>query len=195
MIYGAVNGGGRKRRIVLVALLAGFAGGCHRALVPVTIVDRNVRYDQTSGDALVVFGLTPNMVVTLVEGSDDGVSWHCEVSQLVRVRPQEGFVVARLRPRTGKRRYAIAAFSTDASGLTTWKMTGQILAFDAVPNQVTYVGALRVEFEGGEIRDIMSDRDITYLHAEAFMAGKFANVSAPLVKGQMDWLHLDRSCW
>jgi hypothetical protein len=183
---------------VLVVLLDALICGCYRGPIrPLMVVDRNVRFDRTTGDALVVFALRPNMVLTLVEGTDDGVSWHCaHSSELpVRVRPQDGFVVAWLPPRTGKQRYAIASLSTDASGLTRWWTKGQVLAFDAVPGQVTYLGALSVEFEGGELSGIVGDPDITDLQAEAFMASKFANVSAPLVKRRMDWLYLDRPCW
>jgi len=81
-------------------------------------VDRTIHYDGSSDDALVVFALTPNMVVTLVAGTDDGVNWHDGGRVMpLRVRPQDGFVVARLRPRTRKNRYAIAKLSTDASEL------------------------------------------------------------------------------
>jgi hypothetical protein len=192
-----VNGRLTQRGIHLL-LLAAFATACS-SLVPIRVVDRNVSFDRTSREALVVFALSPNMVVTLLEGTDDGVSWRCNrwgPEARVRVRAQDGFVVAWLRPKTGKQRYAIESFSTDASGLTAWKTFEQILVFDAVPGQVTYVGALNVEFSGGGIRGINFDPDITYLHAEAFMAGKFANVRAPMAKGRMDWLYmsLDDPC-
>ena len=153
-------------------------------------VDRSIHFDGNSGDALVVFALTPNMVVTLVAGTDDGVSWHGGARVLpVRVRPQDGFVVARLRPRTGKNRYAIAKLSTDASELTAWDTPAQMLAFDAPPGQVTYLGALRVEFAGGELPKLVDDPAVTYLQAEAFMAANFANVGAPVVRSRMDWVY------
>lgn len=160
-------------------------------------VDRNVRFDQSSQAALVVFALNPNMVLTLIVGTDDGVSWHCSRSSHlpVRVRPQDGFVVAWLPPTTGKQRYAIAKLSTDTSELTSWKAKEQILAFDAVPGQVNYLGGLTVEFARGELSGIVDDPAITDLQAEAFVASRFANVSAPLVKQRMDWLHLDGACW
>ena len=178
---------GRTRRTALVVLLTAAASGCYHG--PVRTTDRDVSFDATSGDALVVFALTPNMVVTLTAGTDDGVSWHCERGQTVRVRPQDGFVVARLRPRTGKHRYAIRMLSTDASGLTAWHTPAQLLAFDAPPGQVTYLGAWRVEFPGGTLPEIVADPDVTYPQAEAFMAANFANVRAPVVTSRMDWLY------
>ncbi len=190
--------GRRGREGVLIVFLVAFASGClgvARGLTPLAMVDRNVRFDRGSGDALVVFALTPNMVVTLSPGRDDGVSWHCGGREWpVRVRPQDGFVVAWLRPKGEKKSYAITKFATDASELTAWRTATQVLTFEAVPGQVTYLGALRVEFEGGRLSGIATDPDITDLQAEAFMAGKFPNVSAPLAKGRTDWAYLGSYC-
>ena len=142
-----------------------------------------------------MFGVSKIYGMSFQSGVDDGVSWHRDRSGIsATVTASDGFVVARLKPRPGNRRYAIvrAAFEPGATDCYNFPHTSTLLTFDAPAGQVTYVGALTVEYktEGGTNAAVLrDDPSSTKQQAIAFMARRYPGIKGEVVTGRMDWMY------
>jgi hypothetical protein len=180
-------------RAVLFAAAIALASSSGCVVPALRTVDHNVRFDRTSPDAIVVFGFSAKLNVWLFEGVDDGVNWHCVRGAVNarRFRPEDGFVVASLRARTGKEKYAIGALGTDMNiEVHAVRENSGVWVFNAAPGKVTYVGALRVAWSGGR-PSILDDASVTASHADDFVTRTFPNITDHVVTGRMEEIYMD----
>lgn len=180
--------------MIATATLA--CGGC---VAPVlTTVDRNLRFDTRSRDAIVVFGFSAKLNVWLSPGVDDGVNWRCDRGKInvTRLRPDDGFVVARLPPRLGRETYGISALGTDMNlEVHPRRANEAVWAFNAEPGKVTYPGALGVAWEDGR-PSIVIDSSVKQSDADDYITRTFPNVPVHVAPGRFQAMYLafDLSC-
>ena len=160
------------RALGLIGCVLSAAAGCTQMLavgavetascLPLSNLDGNATFDGANDESIIVFGVSKIYGMSFQSGVDDGVSWHRDRSGIsATVTASDGFVVARLKPRPSNRRYAIvrAAFEPGATDCYNFPHTSTLLTFDAPAGQVTYVGALTVEYktEGGTNAAVLRD--------------------------------------
>jgi hypothetical protein len=148
-------------------------------------------------DAVVVFAAPARSTVWLYEGVDDGVGWTCEgaAAQVVQVSSEAGFVMARLRPRTGREKYAIGEIAM-ADGTDRHLRSGanaKVPVFNAVAGKVTLVGGVKV-LDVGEGLSLLPDPSATRARAARFLAHKDRRMSASVANGTMSWVAMPDSC-
>ena len=175
--------------VIVVAAFAFAGAGCHMPML--STVDRNIRFGASSPDALVVFGFPAGANAWLRPGVDDGVNWHCQpgLTGVQRVRTENGFIVAKLSPRTGKQKYAIAGVASDSTfGQYRPGPNSGILVFNAEPGKVTYLGTLRGVRSGG-VPALVQDPSVPLSVADDFVTRTFPNIRDHVVPGRMDWVY------
>jgi len=170
-----------KRAVAFVVVAwASFVGGCATS----TTTDHGTRFDGKSPDAMVVLGFSARLPVWIAPGVDDGMNWHpCGgETYAYRIRPEEGFVVARLPAMRGKQKYGITAIG---NLLDAYGPSGAVSVFNAEPGKVTYLGALRVVWSGsGGV--VMEDPAIKESDADDFVTRTFPNIPVHVVPGRME---------
>jgi hypothetical protein len=68
-----------------------------------------------------------------------------------------------------------------------------IPAFNAPPGQVTFVGGIHVKWS--ETRaDVEEDATATEEQAADYLAENYPRVTAPVARGQMDWIYVSDAC-
>src|SRR5262245_45492360 len=180
------------RALVVAVLIA--SGGC--AIPALTALDHNSRFGSTSADAIVVFGFSSRWSAWIYPGTDDGVSWHCRggLVNVRRVQPEEGFVVVRLPASTGKHKYGIGQFGASMNvEVQRVPVDTGVWIFDAVPGQVTYLGAFRVVGSDGGPR-IVEDASRTVSDADDFMTRTFPNIRDHVATGRMESAYMANDC-
>jgi hypothetical protein len=162
------------------------------------------RADRARPAAVVVFAAPPRSTVWLYQGVDDGAGWTCEgpveaVQVASHVASKDGFVVARLPPRTGREKYAIAEIAM-ADGSDRRLRSGanaKVPAFNAIPGKVTLVGGVKV-LDVGEGLSLLPDPSATRARAARFLARKNRRkdlqTAASVTKGKMSWVAMPDSC-
>ena len=157
------------------------------------------RADGARPEAAVVFAAPPRSTVWLYQGVDDGAVWTCEGGgQTVQVASEGGFVVARLRPRTGREKYAIGEIAM-AEGPDRHLRPGanaKVPVFNAAPGKVTVVGGVKV-LDVGEGLSLLPDPSATRARAARFLARKDRRMSASVRNGKvskMSWVAMPDSC-
>jgi hypothetical protein len=161
--------------------------------LPLSDLDGNATFDKATDESIVVFGVSKIYSMTFQSGIDNGVSWHRDRPAFsATVTASDGFVVARLKPRSGNRRYAIAraAFEPGATDCYTFPHTSTQLTFDAPAGQVTYLGALTVEYktEGGSNAAVLrADPSISKQQAIAYLARRYPGIKGEVVTGRTEW--------
>jgi hypothetical protein len=178
-------------RSAALALLA-LAGGC-----ATTGLHKDARADRSRPDAVVVFAAPPRSTLWLYQGVDDGTGWTCEAAagQVVQVSSEGGFVMARLRPRTGKEKYAIGEIAM-ADGPDRHLRPGanaKVPVFNAVPGKVTLVGGVKV-LDVGDGLSLLPDPSATRARAARFLARRDRRMSAAVASGKMSWVAMPDSC-
>jgi hypothetical protein len=160
-----------------------------------TRVDRNIRFDRTSADAIVVFGFHGKFDVWLSAGIDDGVNWACGTGRprIWRIRPENGFIVARLPPRTGKNKYAIRQIGDPMIAVYGPTANAPVWVFNAEPGKVTYVGAVRVVWSG-HLPAVVEDSEVTAEEADEFVTRSFPNIPDHAVSRPMTWIYMSMGC-
>ncbi|HEY5448342.1 MAG TPA: hypothetical protein VIQ54_06305 [Polyangia bacterium] len=161
---------------------------------PDTPVDSQTRFEQTDTDAIVVLGAAQIYGMTFLSGIDDGVDWRPTHGPTVTARTDNGFVVARLKARRGKHRYAIGRVSLqpEATDCYAFPSSSQLLIFNAPPGQVTYLGAYTVAYtsEGGVNRaSLRADPAVTQTQANAYLVRRFPLIKPALVTGPTEWVY------
>jgi len=198
----------RTLRFIGLCLLSANAAGCFlmeaavtasaadaARCLPYTNLDGDARFDKTSDESIAVFGVSKIYAMVFLSGVDDGVSWHRDRSgNSASVMASDGFVVAKLKPRPGNKRYAIAraALEPDATDCYGFPHTSSLLVFDAPAGQVTYFGGLTVEYmtEGGSNMAVLrEDPSISKQQAIAFMARRYPGIKAEVVAGRTEWAY------
>ena len=163
--------------------------------LPFSNLDGDSSFDKTSDDSIAVFGVSKIYAMVFLSGVDDGVSWHRDRSVgAVSVMASDGFIVAKLKPRPGKKRYGIAraALEPGATDCYTFPETSSLLVFDAPAGQVTYFGGLTVEYrtEGGSNAAVLrEDPSISKQQAIAFIARRHPGIKAEVVTGRTEWAY------
>jgi hypothetical protein len=186
-----------RRGAVIVFAFALSMSACHGP--PLTRVDRTVRFDRTSADAIVVFGFREKADVWLAGGIDDGVNWACGTGeggsgqQIWHLRSENGFVVARLPPRTGKYKYAIRWIGDGVISRYRTLANGPVWVFNAEPGKVSYVGAVRIVWTEGTPA-IVEDNAVTEKDADEFVTRTFPNVPEHVVSRPMSWIYMGMNC-
>jgi hypothetical protein len=159
------------------------------------VLDGDTRFDATNNDAIVVVGVSRIYGMRFVSGVDDGVSWHDEFRESQGgAKADEGFVVARLKARRGKHRYSIARVSLEPEGHDCYEFpsSSTLLVFDAPAGQVTYLGALTVQYGSQGLANTASlraDPSITKEQASAYLARRFPQITRELSTGRMEWAY------
>jgi len=155
-----------------------------------TTIDHNLRFDSKSTDAIVVFGFSSVRSVWIRPGVDDVAHWYCDHrSTITRVKPEAGFIVARLPAKTGKEMYAIVATSLDqdhgsrAEGPLPHEA---IWVFSAEPGKVSYLGGLRLGPWSDHAPSILRDERFKQSEADDFFTQAFPNVPIHVTTGRMD---------
>jgi hypothetical protein len=159
------------------------------------------RADRARPQAVVVFAAPPRATVWLYQGVDDGTGWICDGAggETVQVASENGFVVAKLPPRTGREKYAIGeiAIADGTDRRLRWGANAKVPAFNAIPGKVTLVGGVKV-LDVGEGLSLLPDPSATRLRAARFLARKNRRMdqqmSASVAKGKMSWVAMPDSC-
>jgi hypothetical protein len=171
--------------------LVALATGC-----ATTDFQKAARADGARGEAVVVFAAPARSTLWLYQGVDDGAGWTCEsTGPAVQVSSEAGFVMARLRPRTGKEKYAIGEIAM-ADGADRHLRPGanaKVPVFNAVPGKVMLVGGVKV-LDVGEGLSLLPDPSATRARAARFLARKDRRMSASVAKGKMSWVAMPDSC-
>lgn len=165
---------------------------------PVSQLDGETSFDETSPDAIVVLGVSRIHAMTVLLGVDDGVIWRRDRSgTAASTRADHGFVVFRLRPQPGKKRYAIARVALEPGATDCYNLSASsstLAAFDAPPGRVTYLGGLTIQFisdGSGSRAALREDPGISKQQAMAFVAGRYPHIKAELTSGRLDWVYLE----
>jgi len=157
--------------------------------------------DKARATAVVVFAAPPRSTVWLYRGVDDGTGWTCEggAGEFPQVASESGFVVAKLPPRVGREKYAIAEIAL-ADGSDRRLRPGanaKVPSFNAIPGKVTVVGGVKV-LEVGYGLSLLPDPSVTRARAVRFLARKDRRMSASLAKrdstSKMIWVAMSDSC-
>jgi hypothetical protein len=178
-------------RLSLVALLVTLAGGC----AITQNLEKDERFNGTAADAVLIFTAPSTATIWLRPGTDDGVNWSCDVLRSgYRVYPDGGFVVVKVKPRTGNERYAIAELATGPNGADPKSALegASIPTFNAPPGKVTLVGGITAVDQGDDVR-LDQDESATRERAERYLARSYPNLIEP-VMGKTDWLYVKGSC-
>jgi len=158
-------------------------------------LEKDAKFNGTDPDAVLVFTAPSATTIWLREGIDDGVNWSCyRNGATYRVWAEAGFVVVKVRPRTGRMKYAIAEIDTGPNGADP-KLADEgtaIPAFNAPPGRVTLVGGITLAREGDDVH-LAQDESATRERAERFLARSYPNLTEPVV-GRMEWLYVQNSC-
>ena len=163
--------------------------------LPFSNLDGDATLRQDEHESIAVFGVSKIYAMVFLSGVDDGVSWHRDRSgNSASVMASDGFVVAKLKPRPGNKRYAIAraALEPGATDCYSFPETSSLLVFDAPAGQVTYFGGLTVEYktEGGSNAAVLrDDPSIGKQQAIAFMARRYPGIKAEVVTGRTQWAY------
>jgi hypothetical protein len=183
----------------MVLPLLVLAGGCATSDVRKAAP---VHADKARATAVVVFAAPPRSTVWLYRGVDDGTGWTCEggAGEFPQVASESGFVVAKLPPRVGREKYAIAEIAL-ADGSDRRLRPGanaKVPAFNAIPGKVVVVGGVKV-LEVGDGLSLLPDPSATRARAARFLARKDRRMSASLAKGatgasKMIWVAMPDSC-
>ena len=177
------------------------AGGCTvpvilpvvmaKPLPRVTAIDHTLRFDSTSTDAIVVFGFSSVRTVWIRPGAGDGAHWYCSLkSTITRLKPEAGFIVARLPAKTT---YAIVATSLDLDPGERAEGPLQneaVWVFSAEPGKVTYLGGLRLGPWSDHAPSILRDERFKQSEADDFLTSAFPNVPIHVTEGRMDPVYL-----
>ena len=106
-------------------------------------------FDETSTEAIVVLAVSPKARLTLASGITDRSGWH-ESGAFPTVKSawsEDGYVVVKVSPRTGQESYAVVRMTPEGFGGDTYaaSQNADVAVFHAIPGQITYVGAIRLE--------------------------------------------------
>jgi len=165
---------------------------------PYNQLDAETRFDDRSPDAIVVLGVSRIQAMTVLLGVDDGVVWRRDRSGMAAsTLAEHGFVVFRLRPQTGKKRYAIARVALEPGATDCYLLShasSTLAAFDAPPGRVTYLGGVTIDFvsDGGGSRALLrEDAGISKQQAMAFVAARYPGIRAEMTGGRLDWVYTE----
>jgi hypothetical protein len=181
----------RARLTFVASLCSILASGC---AIPNNL-EKDAKFNGMDPDAVIVFTAPSAMTIWLIEGIDDGINWSCDRNGAAyRVWPDGGFVVVKVSPRTGPRKYAIAEIDTGPNGADP-KLADEgtvIPTFNAPAGRVTLVGGITLSRQGDDVH-LDRDASATRERAERYLARRYPNLTEPVV-GRMDWLYVQKSC-
>src|SRR5262245_20022674 len=197
-----------SRSLALFALSSALAAaGCHPVAAlatggvvdvvrcaPDSRLDGETRFEQTDPDAIVVVGATQIYGMVFLSGKDDGPYWRRVRGPEASARTEDGFVVVRMKPRRGTHTYAIGRVSLqpDATDCYSFPSSSQLLLFNAPPGQVTYLGAVTVQYSserGRNYASLREDASISKTQASAYFSRRFPQIKADLVPGRTAWIY------
>ena len=106
-------------------------------------------FDETSTEAIVVLAVSPKARLTLAAGITDKSGWP-ESGAFPTVKSawsEDGYVVVKVSPRMGQESYAVVRMTPEGFGGDTYAASqdADVAVFHAIPGQITYVGAIRLE--------------------------------------------------
>jgi len=149
----------------LIISLVPLACGCTTYMVK---LPASTTFDERSPDAIIVLRVVPMAKISIEAGAADRQGWRSVGGYASYASwSEEGFLVLKVKPRTGKQNYAIVEITPDSDLLNTYERRKEepVLVFHAVAGQVTYVGALKfqvfreVDGEDKLVLDQQSDPD------------------------------------
>jgi hypothetical protein len=157
-------------------------------------LQHDTKFDETSPESIVVIGVSRVFKLNVASGVDDGTTWHRHhYYGGASATPEDGFVVIKLKPRKGKKRYGIENVVLSDQPAISYEFPEKTTAvFDAPPGQVTYIGGFTIDLASGGLRNVArlcEDPNITQPQAAAFMASHYPHVKRAPVMGRMDWLY------
>ena len=127
-------------------------GGCG---IQFSNLDSSAKVAPGGGEAIVVLAVTPRSRVSLFEGESQGPEWTCKsLFNIANVFPESGFIVLKLKPRTGNKNYGIGQVLPDGIGGESFIVRRDVgvPVFHAPAGKVTFVGGIHLTRNGEHLR-------------------------------------------
>lgn len=176
----------------LAVVLSVGSGACE----PIRSMTPDKAFSDTSKDAIVVLRVVPDAYVQVALGRVSPEGWF-SWEGATQLWPEDGFIVARVRPTEPWQAYAIVKIRPEQSGVHSYSPdTDQpLIVFTAVPGQINYAGAIQLAVEApqpeGSPRLVAtpatSPKDTD--DVRHFLARHYPRVRAPVVA---NYLRLER---
>ncbi len=156
---------------------------------------RGVGLANSEPDATVVMAVEPGCRLFVFEGESDlAGKWRRTATKAAAwARSEDGFIVIKLSPRTGRQSYGVTTiFPEGMPGIYEASPGASVAVFNAPPGKVTLVGRLTVV--AGQTGPIVAvDDAVTRQAAEAFLAKNHPEVPAAVEGGSLQMLTANES--
>jgi hypothetical protein len=133
--------------------------------------------------SVIVLGVHPRYRVQVFEGDNDGDKWlRNPMMTTLNVHPEDGYIVAKVRPRSGGKNYGVGGILPEGiGGDLFFPCAGRkTVTFEAPEGKVVYVGNINYERNGkGVSFEVSSDISA----ARAHLQQKYPLLAEKLVNG------------
>jgi hypothetical protein len=129
-------------------------------------LDPKSNYAEIGRDSIIVLGVSPRYRVHIFEGERVGEKWNRdEVMVKLNVYPENGYIVAKLSPRSGRLNYGIGGILPEGIGGQLFHpcQGRRTMTFDAPEGKVVYVG---------DVTFVHSDKAVRYEASSNFAAAR-----------------------
>jgi hypothetical protein len=119
-------------------------------------LDPPSNYSNFGEESVIVLGISPRFRVHIFDGEKTGDKWIRDVIIVkLNVFPEDGYIVAKVPPKSGTQNYGIGGLLPEGLGLSPRMFSpcqGQsTLTFDAPAGKVVYVGDIRFVDKGSSV--------------------------------------------
>ena len=159
-------------------------------------LDSSAKVDRGSGEAVVVLAVTPRSRVSLFEGESQGPEWTCKsLFNIANVFPESGFIVLKLKPRTGNKNYGIGQVLPDGIGGDAFivRRNASVPVFHAPAGRVTFVGGIHLTRNGERLR-IAPDETTTVEEVERHLKTSYPGLAGTATEDPLVFLLADGGC-
>lgn len=179
----------RAAALLVLSLLSGCG-------IQFSNLDSSAKIDRGGGEAVVVLAITPRSRVSLFEGESQGSEWTCKsLFNIANVFPESGFIVLKLKPRTGNKNYGIGQVLPDGIGGESFvvRRNAMVPVFHAPPGKVTFVGGIQVTRAGERLR-VVPDETPTVEDVERHLKTSHPGLAGNATEEPLVFLPADGGC-
>ena len=135
-------------------------------------LDPKSNYAEIGQDSIIVLGVSPRYRVHIFDGERAGEKWNRnQVMTTLNVYPENGYIVAKVSPRSGSLNYGIGGILPEGIGgkLFIPCMGRKTITFDAPGGKVIYVGNITFVHSDATVRyEASSDFDAARAHLRSY---------------------------
>lgn len=159
-------------------------------------LDASVTPPRGGDEAVVVLAVAPRARLSLFEGERRGAEWSCKSAfNIANASPERGFIVVKLRPRTGSENYAIGQVVPDEVGAEPFVVHryAAVPAFHAPAGVVTFVGGVQLGGKDERLR-MAPDASTTVEDAQRFLQASYPELAGKVAYDPLILLRADGDC-